>query len=450
MAPGRKAGTAKTEQCPHCQQFFAPGGSFTNHKRACEKAKARGESASRLAMQFAQVNDPLQGIAGVPPEERHQHGPGHGVHVLHVAPDVLNAVVPQPDAFAMPMAHDGYDGNAPPPAGDRVDPPVLHPAGLPPFPLFPAPNGLQPPSGGFVVDDFVTVTHPSANVPIAHARFEDFNRSLPDVDPAKLSSKSWAPAFQSLEEFQFAELALELGMNKEQVDRFLALIDVVRQGATFTLKKHGDVMNAWDRASDIHPDFKSTDITVPYLREERTFTIFYRPLFDWGLKLAEDPILAPKFVWNAQRLYKFDGSKWVRFIDEPWTADLFWNIQVSITFIFHSSSYIRQNAIPRVDLLYCFILYADKTRLSSFGGQKGYPIFVRLANLPAEIRNSEGYGGGQLVGLLPIVEDEDEEGKLSFTTLKRVVWHEGFWLLIQTVAKWASIGYKVQCDYEEQ
>ena len=50
-----------------------------------------------------------------------------------------------------------------------------------------------------------------------------------------------------------------------------------------------------------------------------------------------------------------------------------------------------------------FILYADKTRLSSFGTQKGYPIIARLANLPSEVRNGNGYGGGIVVGLLPIV-----------------------------------------------
>ena len=48
-------------------------------------------------------------------------------------------------------------------------------------------------------------------------------------------------------------------------------------------------------------------------------------------------------------------------------------------------------------------MYADKTRLSTFGSQKGYPIIARLANLPAEIRNSEKYGNGQVVGFLPIV-----------------------------------------------
>lgn len=48
-------------------------------------------------------------------------------------------------------------------------------------------------------------------------------------------------------------------------------------------------------------------------------------------------------------------------------------------------------------------MYADKTRLSSFGTEKGYPVLARCANLPISIRNGEGPGGGRLVGWLPIV-----------------------------------------------
>lgn len=50
-----------------------------------------------------------------------------------------------------------------------------------------------------------------------------------------------------------------------------------------------------------------------------------------------------------------------------------------------------------------FILYADKTKLSTFGTMKGYPVIARLANLPTEIRNGEGIGGGYVVGWLPVV-----------------------------------------------
>jgi hypothetical protein len=44
------------------------------------------------------------------------------------------------------------------------------------------------------------------------------------------------------------------------------------------------------------------------------------------------------------------------------------------------------------------IIYADKTQLSSFGTVKGYPVVARIANLPSNIRNSNGAGGGRLVG----------------------------------------------------
>ena len=48
-------------------------------------------------------------------------------------------------------------------------------------------------------------------------------------------------------------------------------------------------------------------------------------------------------------------------------------------------------------------LYADKSKLSSFGTKKGYPVIARCANLPVEIRNGKGLGGGRVVGWLPVV-----------------------------------------------
>ena len=38
------------------------------------------------------------------------------------------------------------------------------------------------------------------------------------------------------------------------------------------------------------------------------------------------------------------------------------------------------NAVP-----FAFILYADKTKLSSHGTVKGYPVIARCANLPVHI-----------------------------------------------------------------
>ncbi|KAG2133600.1 uncharacterized protein EDB93DRAFT_1254811 [Suillus bovinus] len=113
---------------------------------------------------------------------------------------------------------------------------------------------------------------------------------------------------------------------------------------------------------------------------------------------------------------------------------------------------------------FCFILYADKTRLSSHGTVKGYPVVVHCANLPVGIRNGEGISGGRV---LQVSEDADEEGKPGFVNLKCVIWHEAFLKLLELVAQHSKSGYSHTCydkiarwlfpiililsaDYEEQ
>lgn len=69
-------------------------------------------------------------------------------------------------------------------------------------------------------------------------------------------------------------------------------------------------------------------------------------------------------------------------------------------YILNSQSSLPENGVP-----FAFILYADKTHLSSAGTVKAYPVFVRCGNLPVNIRNTDGLGGGRMVGWLPIVSE---------------------------------------------
>jgi len=62
-----------------------------------------------------------------------------------------------------------------------------------------------------------------------------------------------------------------------------------------------------------------------------------------------------------------------------------------------------QSQIPKGSNPLCFILYADKTKLSSFGTAKGYPVVTCCTNLPAAIQNGNGFGGRRVVRWLPIV-----------------------------------------------
>ncbi|KAG2031965.1 hypothetical protein BDR03DRAFT_936177 [Suillus americanus] len=138
----------------------------------------------------------------------------------------------------------------------------------------------------------------------------------------------------------------------------------------------------------------------------------------------------------------------------PWTVNAFWNSQSSLP---------KDEGKP-----FTFIIYTDKAKLSSFGHQKAYPVIVQCANLPVGIRNGEGFGGGRLVGWLPIVEEDRQySGTQSFVNFKNVVWHKLFKCLLKSLALLSKTGFWVKCwdgierlfyllililsaDYEEQ
>jgi Plavaka transposase len=149
-------------------------------------------------------------------------------------------------------------------------------------------------------------------------------------------------------------------------------------------------------------------VSVPYKNEAKTFHVPCQSLWDWATDLVSHPQLADHFCWDAERIYKIDSQSSTHVFHEPWTADAFWDAQACV----HLTDYLTsknlymphdQSQIPEGGNLLCFILYADKTKLSSFGSTKGYPVVAHCANLPAAIRNGNGFGGGCVVRWLPIV-----------------------------------------------
>ncbi|KAH9850401.1 hypothetical protein C2E23DRAFT_735177 [Lenzites betulinus] len=311
---------------------------------------------------------------------------------------------------------------------------------------------LHNPPPDLRVDDFLTVHHPHSKLRPTVQHFEDFVRdSQPKLDPSSIPRRPWEP-FRSRIDFEFAQFALEAALNNNQIDRLLKLIGTISTTPSdFSFKNAGDVKGAWDVASHLSTSFKTHTFTTSDKDGQMELTFHYRSVFEWSLRLLEDPLLAPKFRWHAQRLYKNSGDAWDRFIDEPHTADTWWD---------------TENKLPPEACPLGYEIYADKTRLSSFGTQKGYPIMARVANLPSNIRKGTGFGGAEVVGFLPIAS-ETKEGTKRFVALKRVIWHDSFWILLQTVAEHAKTGYKFRCgdgverllypfiimlvaDYEEQ
>ncbi|KAF8836532.1 hypothetical protein BDN67DRAFT_910989, partial [Paxillus ammoniavirescens] len=201
--------------------------------------------------------------------------------------------------------------------------------------------------------------------------------------------------FISRADFEFTELAHAAALSREQTNELLHLIYHITSGQSkLNLKSYDDVSKACscsdtdDTCRSNCTKFEKCVITIQHKKEELEFDIYLCPLWNWATDLLQDPLLTPHFIWDAEHLYKHNGIHFEWFVHEPRTADHWWNIQ----------SELPENGVP-----FTLILYANKTHLSSLGKVKVYPVIAHCGNLPVEIRNMNGIGGGCLVGLLPIV-----------------------------------------------
>ncbi|KAF9536999.1 hypothetical protein CPC08DRAFT_590148, partial [Agrocybe pediades] len=314
--------------------------------------------------------------------------------------------------------------------------------------------------------------HPSSKRRTEYCESKDFRTASAAAQncSARPSYPPWHP-FRTRLDFELCEFIQEAHLNAGQIDSLISLMDeALKDPKSFTLSGSQDVTNLWSLARRLSEGFTEHTFTCKYKKQDRSYVVWSRPIWEWCTELLNDKDLITEFSWDAEKVSIFledGGNGPERRIDEPWTADAWWDIQ---------------SALPAGAKPFFILLYADKTHLSSFGltGEKGYPILARCANLPTEIRNSnDSIGGARLVGWLPIVrgifffqnlvvlEDPGEAGKKKFVDLKRIVWHKGFSYVLESIKDWAKTGYWYMCaddiqrlifpiilmlssDYEEQ
>ncbi|KAI6142486.1 hypothetical protein BKA82DRAFT_4331474 [Pisolithus tinctorius] len=276
------------------------------------------------------------------------------------------------------------------------------------------------------------VAEPKVNINIVDDIQVEYhlNAGKPTVKTYKLDpcTTPWY-LFRTCPDFDLSEFIHNAALNKEQVNCILKLLKCSRT-EDWTLNNYNDLESTQWAASHCMIAFK----------------MYYHLLWDWACDLLKDSGVGPYFVFNAQCLSKFDGTSFVCFIDEPWMANEFWDVQ---------------SDLPSDGKVLAFVLYADKAKLLLFGRQKGYPVVAQIANLPTWIRNGEGLGGGR------VKEDKKYSGKKSFANFKNRVWHESFKKILDTISEYSKTGYWVRCwdgiacrlfptvlilsaDYEEQ
>ena len=54
----------------------------------------------------------------------------------------------------------------------------------------------------------------------------------------------------------------------------------------------------------------------------------------WMMDILYSPALRSELRFDAERLFRHDGEKFVRFFNEPWTANRWWKVQVSTSNVF--------------------------------------------------------------------------------------------------------------------
>ncbi|KAG1879905.1 hypothetical protein F4604DRAFT_1880040 [Suillus subluteus] len=230
------------------------------------------------------------------------------------------------------------------------------------------------------MDDIHTKFHQHARIQTRIEAFSDFMRHH-HYKPPCLECQPWLP-FRCQLDFKIAELAHEAALTHEQTTRLIQLVQRSRT-EDFTLKNYADVWNTWEVVSHHLTAFESDTIMVLLDGTDLEYMVYFRPLWDWVVDILRHPVISPHYV--------------------------FWECQ----------SQIPPDAKPLA-----FILYADKSKLSSFGRKKGYPVIACLVNLPVTIRNGNRMGGGWVVGWLPLVKDDPKyKGTQQFANFKAAVWH---------------------------
>ncbi|KAJ7919809.1 hypothetical protein B0H13DRAFT_1988027 [Mycena leptocephala] len=410
--PGEVVPKPGEASCQYCNGLFGSKG-ITAHEKACKRSKNQLEVSQRFTANRRRQEDVDQLPGRAPPTRapnptQHPEEPLDNFDPFYTfAPLVAE---PEPD-----------------PQPDPPDP------GPEPEP---DPHDIPNRTGQPKLGDIKRVFHPHSGLPEKVQSLEEYTTSqmrqecrLPN------SPEPWKP-FKSRLDFEVAEFCQDVMLNSGQIN---TLISLIRRCASdlgdFTLHNHRDLDRQWERASKKCTQFEKTEIQVPYKHELYPFEMYARPLWDWTLQLVQDPRLSDVIVWDAEKAYFYNGEKYVRFFTEPWTANAVWAVQSKLP--------------ASKDAKACFyILYADKAKLSSFGTQKGYPIIARLGNIFIGLRNSTEWGGGQIVGWLPVIDDEktsSEGGKQGYVNFKNAVWHAAFYKLVESVEAHSFTGYWTKC-----
>ncbi|KAF7317548.1 hypothetical protein MKEN_00841700 [Mycena kentingensis (nom. inval.)] len=214
-------------------------------------------------------------------------------------------------------------------------------------------------------------------------------------------------------------------------------------GTAITIQRVEELQSYLQKARKYIVEFQSRDLDEEFDGELRTFTMWFRSVWEWIIELVTDPSLAEHIVWYPQRKYLVvDGVRDRLREDEFYSADLWWEMQ---------------DKLPHVPgmhhCIFPLMLWLDEGRITSHTDM--YPMLVRALALPAPIRNGSGNGGSFLVGFMPQVKDHGDpksrtqKQKVERAMHRRRLYHNALRIAFtQELARRSFNGDAVTCGDE--
>ncbi|KAL1741517.1 hypothetical protein HDZ31DRAFT_16776, partial [Schizophyllum fasciatum] len=172
--------------------------------------------------------------------------------------------------------------------------------------------------------------HPSSGKPPVITPLSDLRREgdAPSAFncEAPRNREPWV-GFRTRLDYEICEFIIHTRLNTEETKRLLKLIHCAQDTREFTVKSIEDLNERWRLAAQATL-YKTTTFTAEGEGYKESYEMHHTSMLDWARSLVTDPELKDHLVYDAQRMFIHNGQKFERWVDEPYTANRLWNIQV--------------------------------------------------------------------------------------------------------------------------
>lgn len=223
-----------------------------------------------------------------------------------------------------------------------------------------------------------------------------------------LLENPWHP-FSSGREFTLARWFIEANVGKTHMNSFFNY--GLGPKGTFRSAHHFHKILKLMRANSVNGDslsqWQDGLVNFPEGGVNHVHTYHYRNILPIIQSYFDEPWFRDKLVFLPEKKIRSDG---VRVFTEMYTADWWWDLQVSTPWIpTHPQCLIKRTQV-KIDkeigpgnFVIPIIFGSDETHLTNYSGDKAvWPLYMSIGNIPSTHRNKQTTMSWELVALLPL------------------------------------------------